>query len=333
MHPDFIILNARLATMDATGTEAGALAALHGRIVAISDDAAIRDLAGPGTTILNAEGRRVLPGIVDSHAHPDAYALRLRAWTLVSPDIVQTRDALLALIRARCEAVPPGHWCAFYRLNERACGGYPTLTELDAASLGRPIFILRTDGHLGLANSAAFAACGVTADTPDPAFGRANDRPGYARPLQGGTDPAPRWSDIEDLQRQGLPVVLKGILHPDDAARAAAIGCPIICSNHGGRQMESNPASFTALPRVVDAARGRVPVLMDGGIRRGEDVVKALAAGAAAVLVARPAAWALAAGGAEGVRAMLDRLVAELATAMRLVGAERLDQVDRALLG
>jgi len=168
---------------------------------------------------------------------------------------------------------------------------------------------------------------------PDPAFGRANDRPGYARPLQGGTDPAPRWSDIEDLQRQGLPVVLKGILHPDDAARAAAIGCPIICSNHGGRQMESNPASFTALPRVVDAARGRVPVLMDGGIRRGEDVVKALAAGAAAVLVARPAAWALAAGGAEGVRAMLDRLVAELATAMRLVGAERLDQVDRALLG
>jgi len=172
MHPDFILLNARIATMDATHTEAGALAALNGRIVAIGDDAAIHDLAGPGTTILNAEGRRVLPGIVDSHAHPDAYALRLRAWTLVSPEIVQTRDALLARIRARCAAVPPGHWCAFYRLNERACGGYPTLAELDAASLGRPIFILRTDGHLGLANSAAFAACGVTADTQDPAFGR-----------------------------------------------------------------------------------------------------------------------------------------------------------------
>jgi 4-hydroxymandelate oxidase len=168
---------------------------------------------------------------------------------------------------------------------------------------------------------------------PDPAFGGANDRPGYARPLQGGTDPAPRWSDIEALQREGLPIVLKGILHQDDAARAAAMGCAIICSNHGGRQMEGNPASLTALPRVVDAARGRVPVLMDGGIRRGEDALKALASGAAAVLVARPAAWALATGVAEGVRAMLDRLVAELTTAMRLVGADRLDQLDRALLG
>ncbi|MGK7861837.1 amidohydrolase [Falsiroseomonas sp. E2-1-a4] len=171
MRPDFLLLNGRIATMDADGRECTALASLGGRIVALGDDG-LRDLAGPGTTILNAEGRRVLPGIVDSHAHPDAYALRLRAWTLVSPDHVATREALLTRIRARCEKAAPGQWCAFYRLNERACGGYPTLAELDAASLGRPIFILRTDGHLGLANSAGFAACGVTQDTPDPAFGR-----------------------------------------------------------------------------------------------------------------------------------------------------------------
>ena len=170
--PDFVLLNARIATMDAAGAECGALAALNGRIVALGDDAAIRDLIGPGTNVLNAEGRRVLPGIVDSHAHPDAYAIRLRTWTLVSPDRVTSRDELLATIRKRCEGVAPGRWAAFYRLNERACGGYPTLAELDAASLGRPVFILRTDGHLGLANSAAFAACGVTVETPDPAFGR-----------------------------------------------------------------------------------------------------------------------------------------------------------------
>jgi predicted amidohydrolase YtcJ len=171
MSPDFLLLNGRIATMDASGTQHSALAAHNGRIVALGTDD-LRSLAGPGTRIIDAGGRRVLPGIVDSHAHPDAYALRLRAWTLVSPDLVQTRESLLSRIRARCADAAPGTWCAFYRLNERASGGYPSLAELDAASLGRPIFILRTDGHLGLANSAAFAACGITPDTADPPFGR-----------------------------------------------------------------------------------------------------------------------------------------------------------------
>ena len=172
MRPDFVLLNGRIAAMDAAGSECTALAALHGRIVALGDDHAIRDLIGTGTAVLNAEGRRVLPGIVDSHAHPDAYAVRLRAWTLVSPEQVRTRDELLAVISRRCAELPAGRWGAFYRLNERASGGYPTLDELDAASAGRPIFILRTDGHLGLANQAAFAACGIGADNPDPPFGR-----------------------------------------------------------------------------------------------------------------------------------------------------------------
>ncbi|WP_270933858.1 amidohydrolase [Falsiroseomonas oryzae] len=172
MNADFVLLGGRIATMDAAGTECSALAALHGRIVALGTDDAMRQHIGPGTTVLQAEGRRVLPGIVDSHAHPDAYAIRLRAWTLVSPDRVRTRDELLATIRRRCAELPPGRWAAFYRLNERQSGGYPTLDELDAASGGRPLFILRTDGHLGLANRAAFAACGIDATTPDPPFGR-----------------------------------------------------------------------------------------------------------------------------------------------------------------
>jgi predicted amidohydrolase YtcJ len=170
--PDFVLLGGRIATMDAAGTECTALAALGGRIVALGEDHAIRDMIGPGTTVLQAEGRRVLPGIVDSHAHPDAYAIRLRAWTLVSPDRVGSREELLSTIRRRCAELPAGRWAAFYRLNERASGGYPTLDELDAAGGGRPVFILRTDGHLGLANRAAFAACGVGADAVDPPFGR-----------------------------------------------------------------------------------------------------------------------------------------------------------------
>ncbi len=171
MNADFVLLNARIATMDAAGTEAEALAAHGGRIVAIGSSAAMRDHVGPGTCVLDAEGRRVIPGIVDSHAHPDAYAVRLRTWTLVSPDRVRTRAELLGTIRRVCESLPPGRWGAFYRLNERASGGYPTLDELDAASAGHPVFILRTDGHLGLANRAAFAACGVPADAADPPFG------------------------------------------------------------------------------------------------------------------------------------------------------------------
>ncbi len=174
MHPDFVLLDARIATLDAARPTAQALAALNGRIVAIGDTASIRDLAGPATQVLHAEGARVIPGIVDSHAHPDAYAVRLRTWQLVSPDRVASREALLSAIARRCADLPPGRWGAFYRLNERASGGYPTLDELDAASGGRPIFILRTDGHLGLANRAAFAACGVTEDTPDPPFGAFN---------------------------------------------------------------------------------------------------------------------------------------------------------------
>ena len=178
MNADFVLLNGRIATMDAAGTEAEALAAHGGRIVAIGSSAAMRDHVGPGTTVLDAEGRRVIPGIVDSHAHPDAYAVRLRTWTLVSPDRVTTREALLATIRRVCEGLPHGRWGAFYRLNERASGGYPTLDELDAASAGHPVFILRTDGHLGLANRAAFAACGVPADAADPPFGAFDRDPG-----------------------------------------------------------------------------------------------------------------------------------------------------------
>lgn len=172
LRPDFVLLGARIATMDPAGRQCSALAALNGRIVALGEDDAIRDLAGPGTAVLHAEGRRVLPGIVDGHAHPDAYAVRLRGWTLVSPDRAPSREALLGIIAARCAALPPRRWAAFHRFNERLSGGYPTLDELDAAAQGRPVFILRTDGHLGLANRAAFAACGITIHTPDPPFGR-----------------------------------------------------------------------------------------------------------------------------------------------------------------
>ncbi len=112
----------------------------------------------------------------------------------------------------------------------------------------------------------------------------------------------------------GLPVVLKGILHPDDARRAASAGyAGIVVSNHGGRKLDGSVATAVALPECVEAADGRLEVFVDGGIRRGGQALIALALGARAVMVARPILWGLALDGEEGVRTILARLVRELA--------------------
>lgn len=121
------------------------------------------------------------------------------------------------------------------------------------------------------------------------------------------------------------PVVVKGVLRPDDAARAVEAGAAaVIVSNHGGRNLDTVPATVDALPGVVAAVGGRVPVLVDGGIRRGTDVAKALALGAAAVLVGRPFVWGLAADGADGVRLVIEMLRTELEMAMGLLGTPTL---------
>ena len=130
------------------------------------------------------------------------------------------------------------------------------------------------------------------------------------------------WDDLDWLAGFGRPVVVKGILHPDDATLALEHGAAAIqVSNHGGRQLDAAIASLDALPAVAEAVAGRVPVLMDGGVRRGTDVVIALALGATAVGIGRPALWGLAVGGEAGVGRVLDLLTAEIELAMALAGA------------
>ena len=111
------------------------------------------------------------------------------------------------------------------------------------------------------------------------------------------------WADLEWLVAStSLPVVVKGVHRPDDAERAVAAGAAgVIVSNHGGRQLDTVPATIEMLPAIVDAVAGRADVLLDSGVRRGTDVVKALALGARAVLIGRPVLWGLATGGADGV--------------------------------
>jgi 4-hydroxymandelate oxidase len=135
-------------------------------------------------------------------------------------------------------------------------------------------------------------------------------------------DPAFRWDDLEWIrERTELPMVLKGILAAEDATRAADIGMDaVVVSNHGGRQLDGAVPSLTALPAVLASIGGRCPVFMDGGIRTGVDVLKALACGASGVLLGRPVLWGLATGGTQGVAQVLEVLRAELENAMVLTG-------------
>lgn len=157
---------------------------------------------------------------------------------------------------------------------------------------------------------------------------------GIGQALGWTIDASLSWRDVEWLVGQvPLPVLLKGICRADDARRAVASGAGgIVVSNHGGRQLDGAPAAAEALPHVVDAVAGRVPVLVDGGIRRGTDILRALALGATAVQVGRPVLWGLAVGGEAGARRVLELLVEDLSRSMALAGCPDIRSISRDLL-
>jgi 4-hydroxymandelate oxidase len=147
-------------------------------------------------------------------------------------------------------------------------------------------------------------------------------------------DPTLTWTDLASfIEHSPLPVIAKGVLRPDDALRALEAGvAAVYVSNHGGRQLDSAVPSLDALPAVVDAVGGDVPVLIDGGIRRGTDVVKALALGARAVGIGRPILYGLALDGAAGVRGVLQVLKEELTLTLTLCGARRPQELNSEIL-
>ena len=197
-----------------------------------------------------------------------------------------------------------------------------------------------TAGLLRRAEAAGFRALVWTVDVP--ALGRRHrdTRTGFALPVgPAGTaqefEPNLSWEDLAWVRAQApsLPVIVKGILRGDDARAAIDHGADaIVVSNHGGRQLDRAPASLDALPGVVEAAEGRVPVLIDGGIRDGADVLMALALGASAVLVARPTAWGLAVGGQAGVESVLSFLRAGFISAMANAGCRTVGDITRDLV-
>lgn len=220
----------------------------------------------------------------------------------------------------------------------------------------------RTKALVDRVVAAGCRAIVVTADTPvwgvrerdvrngfhlPPGFGAVNlaplDPDGEKRSRQGAgmgqafdwmLHPALSWAELERLcAASPVPVLLKGLARGDDAERAIAAGCAgVVVSNHGGRQLDGVPATIDALPAVVQAVAGRGLVLVDGGIRRGTDVLKAIASGADAVQIGRPSLWGLACGGEAGVRHVFESLRKELDIAMALAGCPNLAAITPDLL-
>ena len=206
--------------------------------------------------------------------------------------------------------------------NAIAAGANAIVLTVDLATLGSR----ERDHHSGFSLRGSMVVPNVAETGRHPTAALA--------PVWATLDPGVCWQDLDELvQRAGVPVIVKGLVRGDDALRAAELGAAaVVVSNHGGRQLDTALATATALPEVVDAVGGRIDVLVDGGIRRGTDIVKALALGAQAVLIGRPPLWGLAAGGADGVQHVIELLANEFDNALALLGATSRRELDRSLL-
>jgi 4-hydroxymandelate oxidase len=184
------------------------------------------------------------------------------------------------------------------------------------------------------AAAVGYQAIVVTVDLPEVGRRERDLRTGFEAPAQLSdvTDNSLTWNDLEWLRSHTpLPLLVKGILTAEDAALACEAGAEgLVVSNHGGRQLDGVSASLDALPEVVDAVGDRAEVLLDSGVRRGTDVVKALALGATAVFAGRAPLWGLAVGGAEGVERVLGLLRDEFELALALCGCASPAAITRA---
>jgi isopentenyl diphosphate isomerase/L-lactate dehydrogenase-like FMN-dependent dehydrogenase len=273
------------------------------------------------TTVLGTEVSMpllVAPTALQRMAHPDGEIATARA-AAAADTIMCLSTIATATAQEVAEAAPSGpRWFQLYVLRDES----------------------RTRGLLEEAAALGFSAVVLTADTPylgrrerdaRNAFSIPGDLriPNMPLPAEGSLhrqfasmSPAVTWRDVEEIaSMSGLPVLVKGILTAEDALLAVEHGAAgVVVSNHGGRQLDGVPATLDALPEVVDAVGGRVEVLIDGGIRRGTDVLKALALGARAAMTGRAVLWGLAAAGEAGVLHVLELLRAEIELGLALLG-------------
>jgi predicted amidohydrolase YtcJ len=168
---DLILYGGKIATMDPADSFVEAVAVKDGKFSCLGSTNEVLKLAGPNTEKINLSGRTVIPGLIDSHCHPDLHAPMLKKFVEVSWPTISSISDLLAIIREKTRDKSPDHWFLGFRYDDQKVGGYPNIDDLDKASGGCPVYIQRRDGHVGLANRAAFNLCGLNKDTPDPPFG------------------------------------------------------------------------------------------------------------------------------------------------------------------
>jgi 4-hydroxymandelate oxidase len=280
----------------------------------------------------------VAPTAFHRLAHPDGEAATARAAAAAG-----TLFTLSTLSTTRIEDVMAKTsgpvWFQLYVYKDRiatadlvarveAAGARALVLTVDAPRLGRRERDVRNRFALpaGLRVENLHGSSGDVA--PPPA------ESGLAAYFYSLVDPALSWDDITWLRSiTKLPVIVKGLVRADDARRAVEAGAHgVVVSNHGGRQLDTSPATIEVLPRIAEAVDGRAEVLLDGGIRRGTDVIKALALGARAVFIGRPILWGLSIGGEAGVTAVLSMLRRELELAMALCGAPTIAALTRDLV-
>ena len=279
------------------------------------------------TTVLGQEISMpllVAPVAFQRIAHPDGEVGMARA--ALGADTIMCLSTLATSTPAEVAATGAKRWFQLYVLRDegitreliaqaRDCGFGALVLTIDAPVRGNRERDLRS----------AFA---VPEDITVAAFGRGGLTPKETFEM---ISPSLTWRDLERIAGEaGLPLLVKGVLTAEDAHLACEHGAAgIVVSNHGGRQLDSVAATIDALPEVVEAVDGRLEVLVDGGIRRGGDVVKALALGAQAVLAGRAPLWGLAAGGEAGARHVLELLREEIQLSLQLVGCTSPADVTR----
>jgi isopentenyl diphosphate isomerase/L-lactate dehydrogenase-like FMN-dependent dehydrogenase len=254
-------------------------------------------------------------------AHPDGEAGMARAaaaagTVMCLSSLTSTRPAEVA------EAAPEvRRWMQVYLFRDR--GVTRSMVE-EAAEAGYEVLLLTVDApYAGRRERDLRTGFQVPAEIRAPAIEAAvGHRSLTTAEVFGLVDPSITWADLERLCAEfDLPILVKGLITGEDAALAVEHGAAgVVVSNHGGRQLDNAPPTIDALPEVVEAVAGRIPVLIDGGIRRGTDVAVALGLGAEAVLVGRPALWGLAWDGEAGARGALELLADELRLALALLG-------------
>jgi isopentenyl diphosphate isomerase/L-lactate dehydrogenase-like FMN-dependent dehydrogenase len=286
----------------------------------------------PGTTLLGKPVSMpvlVAPTAFLRLAHPDGESGVARA--AAAAGTIYCLSTLATTTPAEvARAAPDGRrWLQLYCYRDRGI----TRSLVDqAAAAGFEAILLTVDmPYLGRRERDLRSGFGVPAEIEVPSFTAAigGRRAATLADMVELLDPTLTWLDLEELAGiSGLPLVVKGILGGEDARLAVRSGAAgIVVSNHGGRQLDGVLASLDALGDVVETVGGEVPVIVDGGVRRGTDVVKALALGARAVMVGRPVIWGLAARGESGVAAVLELLGDEVRLALGLLGCPTPDDV------